>query len=57
MADKDRSIEEVVDEGVKESFPASDPVAATQPRKGKPAPAIQPAQPQKRSPDWMFEKK
>lgn len=46
--------EELLDEGVKETFPASDPVSVAQPSRG---PTIQPQQPPKRSPDWMFEKK
>jgi len=50
-------MDKTLDEGVEETFPASDPVAATQPPKGKPVAAIQPRQPPKRSPDWMFEKK
>jgi hypothetical protein len=55
--------EQFLDEGVKETFPASDPVSTAQPantayeRKKRgdkpPVPAAQP----KRSPDWMFEKK
>jgi hypothetical protein len=53
MDAKDDHVEKVVDEGVKETFPASDPVsAATGPVK-----TTQPPQPPKRSPDWMFEKK
>jgi hypothetical protein len=55
--------DEIVDEGVKETFPASDPVAAAQPdstaservRRGGNPPA--PTQPPKRSPDWLLEKK
>ena len=55
--------EEKVDEGVKETFPASDPVAVPQPpntayerekRGDEPPPATQP---RKRSPDWLLEKK
>ncbi|MGQ0544792.1 MAG: hypothetical protein ACT4P3_05585 [Betaproteobacteria bacterium] len=55
--------DELVDENVEESFPASDPAAASQPAsraqklsqraRKPPAPASQ----RKRSPDWMFEKK
>ena len=55
--------EQVVDEGVKETFPASDPVSVAQPantayerkKRGDKAPAA--AQPPRRSPDWMLEKK
>jgi hypothetical protein len=55
--------EEIVDEGVEETFPASDPVAAAQPdssagkrvRQAKRPPA--PTQPPRRSPDWLLEKK
>jgi hypothetical protein len=57
METRKHKVDQVVDEGGKESFPASDPVAAAQPPKGKPVPATQPPQPHKRSPDWMFEKK
>jgi len=49
-----RSNEELLDEGVKETFPASDPVSVAQSSK---LPTTQPPQPVKRSPDWMFEKK
>ncbi len=55
--------DEVVDEGVKETFPASDPVSvparantAHERKKRGEAPPVPPA-PQKRSPDWLFEKK
>jgi hypothetical protein len=55
--------EEALDEGVKETFPASDPVSTTKPAntayersKRGDKPPRPPAQP-KRSPDWMFEKK
>ncbi len=56
--------DEIIDEGVKETFPASDPVSvATQSetayereKRGAPPPQ-QPASPPKRSPDWMFDKK
>ena len=46
--------EELVDAGVKETFPASDPVSVSQPSRSA---TTQPKQPPKRSPDWMFEKK
>ena len=45
--------DDLIDAGVKETFPASDPVSVPQ-RKGE---TIQPKQAPKRSPDWMFEKK
>ena len=45
--------EELLDEGVKETFPASDPVSVATKR----VPTVQPPQSPKRSPDWMFEKK
>ena len=45
--------DDLVDAGVKETFPASDPVSVPHPH-GK---TVQPLQPPKRSPDWMFEKK
>lgn len=45
--------ERVIDEGVKETFPASDPVSVAV----KPVATTQPPQAPKRSPDWMFEKK
>ena len=45
--------EEILDEGVKETFPASDPVSVAT----RPVVTTQPVQPPKRSPDWMFEKK
>ena len=48
------SNDELLDEGVKETFQASDPVSVAQPSK---VPTTQPPQPVKRSPDWMFEKK
>lgn len=51
-----------LDEGVKETFPASDPVAVEPTRtaheleaQGEAPPA--PPSPQKRSPDWLLEKK
>ena len=47
------SNEELLDEGVKETFPASDPVSVATKRVA----TTQPPQPVKRSPDWMFEKK
>jgi hypothetical protein len=55
--------EQVLDEGVKETFPASDPVSTTQPantaherkKRGEAQPV--PPQPPKRSPDWMFDKR
>ena len=49
-----RSNDELLDEGVKETFPASDPVSVAQSSK---VPTTQPAQPIKRSPEWMFDKK
>ena len=60
---KKPSNEEVLDEGVKETFPASDAVSVTRPsettyereKRGGEPPV--PASPAKRSPDWMFEKK
>jgi hypothetical protein len=55
--DKHKPVDEVVDEGVRETFPASDPVAAAQPPKGRPVKTTQPPAPARRSPDWMFEKK
>jgi len=58
-----KTTEQVLDEGVKETFPASDPVSSAQPdsteaervRRGERPPA--PTQPPKRSPDWLLEKK
>jgi hypothetical protein len=55
--------EQALDEGVKETFPASDPVSTSQPAntaheritRGDKPPVL-PAPP-KRSADWMFEKK
>jgi hypothetical protein len=47
------SNEQKVDAGVKETFPASDPVSVA--TDGEPT--RQPRQPPKRSPDWMFDKK
>jgi hypothetical protein len=49
------TVDQIIDEGVAESFPASDPVAAAQPHaKERPA---EPATLKPRSPhaaDWMF---
>jgi hypothetical protein len=53
-SERKHSNEELLDEGVKETFPASDPVSVAQPSK---LPTTQPPQPVKRSPDWMFEKR
>ena len=58
-----KTSEQVLDEGVEETFPASDPVSSAQPdsseservRRGEKTPA--PTQPPKRSPDWLLEKK
>lgn len=47
------SNEQKVDAGVKETFPASDPVSVA----AEDEPTRQPPQRVKRSPDWMFEKK
>ena len=55
--------DEVLDAGVKETFPASDPVSVARPsetayelkRRGAAAPV--PVARPKRSPDWMFDKK
>jgi hypothetical protein len=47
------SNEQKVDAGVKETFPASDPVSVATQRE----PTKQPPQRVKRSPDWMFDKK
>lgn len=55
--------DEAVDEGVMETFPASDPVSVSQPKstahermaRGE-EPPVPPPLP-KRSPDWMLEKK
>jgi hypothetical protein len=55
--------DQLVDAGVKETFPASDPVSAGRPseteyeRQKRGAARSAPSQPPKRSPDWMFEKK
>ena len=57
MENRNRKVEEAVDEGVRETFPASDPVAASQPPKGKPVVTTQPPERARRSPDWMFDKK
>jgi hypothetical protein len=51
----DPTVDQIIDEGVAESFPASDPVAAAQPKAGKPP--AEPAALKPRSPhaaDWMF---
>lgn len=49
------SVEEKVDEGVKETFPASDPVSvAARPDKVR---TEQPPHREKRSPDWLLEKR
>jgi hypothetical protein len=49
------TVDQIIDEGVAESFPASDPVAAAQPhageRRGEPA-ALKPRSPH--AADWMF---
>lgn len=45
--------EEKVDAGVQETFPASDPVSVHTDK----VRTIQPPQPARRSPDWMFDKK
>ena len=50
---KKPSNEEVLDEGVKETFPASDPVSVAT----RHVTTTQPPQAPKRSPDWMFDKK
>ena len=58
-----KSTEQDVDEGVEETFPASDPVAAAQPdstagkRVREARRPAAPAQRPKRSPDWLLEKK
>jgi hypothetical protein len=57
------SKEEELDEGVKETFPASDPVSVSRSsettydfhKRGQHPP--NPQLPPKRSPDWMFEKR
>jgi hypothetical protein len=46
--------DELVDAGVKETFPASDPVSVPHPQRVR---TTQPTQAPKRSPDWMFDKK
>lgn len=48
------TVEEKVDAGVKETFPASDPVSVSHPPS---APTVQPPPREKRSPDWLLEKK
>jgi len=45
--------DEMVDAGVKETFPASDPVSVA----SKHVKTTQPPQAVKRSPDWMFDRK
>lgn len=60
---KKPTTEEAVDEGVEETFPASDPVSTTQPantahertRRGEEPPV--PPTPPRRSPDWLLQKK
>jgi len=60
---KKPTTEQAVDEGVEETFPASDPVSASVPantahdraERGD-EPPVPPAPP-KRSPDWLLEKK
>jgi hypothetical protein len=52
-SERKQSNEKLLDEGVKETFPASDPVSVAT----GPVTTTQPRQPAKRSPDWMFEKK
>jgi hypothetical protein len=62
MTSHRKSTDELIDEGVKETFPASDPVSvATQSetayereKRGAPPAVHQPLP--KRSPDWMFDK-
>jgi hypothetical protein len=49
------STDEKVDAGVKETFPASDPVSVAHPPGG--TRTTQPPQLPKRSPDWMFDRK
>lgn len=57
------SLEEKVDAGVKETFPASDPVSVAQPpnteherrQRGDASPV--PPQPPKRSPDWLLDRR
>lgn len=56
----DPTVDQVIDEGSKESFPASDPVAATQPGDSGAGDAGEPARQQPwppRSPDWLLDKK
>ena len=48
------TVEEKVDAGVKETFPASDPVSVSHPPSGR---TVQPPPRVKRSPDWLLEKK
>lgn len=47
------TVEEKLDAGVKESFPASDPVSVAHPARGK---TVQPPPREKRSPDWLLRK-
>ncbi len=46
--------DDLVDAGIKETFPASDPVSVPHPSGSA---TTQPPQSPKRSADWMFEKK
>ena len=46
------TIDEKLDEGVQETFPASDPVSIAKPK----AETVQPPPPPKRSADWMLDK-
>ena len=50
----DATLDEKLDEGVKETFPASDPVSVPHSPHSK---TTQPPRPARRSPDWMFQKK
>ncbi len=58
-----KTCEKTIDEGVKETFPASDPVSVAQPentayeRKKRGDAQPTPTPPPKRSPDWLLEKK
>jgi hypothetical protein len=47
------SVEQKVDEGVKETFPASDPVSVS---KQNPVKTTQPPAQPRRSPDWLLDK-
>jgi hypothetical protein len=55
------TVDDVIDEGSKESFPASDPVSAAQPGdsdSGRHDTETRPVPPApRRSPDWLLEKK